>query len=215
VSEKAQVASLSEMELPDSSLDRSWWAIRSHFDIRSFGINAWTAPKAGVAIINDHDEVDTGHEELYVVVDGRATFTVDGEAIDAPSGTAVFVRDPAARRAAVADQPNTTVLAVGAQPGVPFEASDWERSAPALAYFRDQDYEKAHELLMQVHREHPDDATALYNLACAESLLGRTDDAIGHLEQSLAHRDGLRDLARTDTDLDPIREDARFKELVG
>lgn len=212
---KFQVANLSETQLPDSNAERSWWAIRSYFGIGSFGVNAWTVPDAGTNVINDHDEVDTGHEELYVVVDGRATFTVDGEAIDAPKGTAVFVRDPATRRKAIAEDPETTVLAVGGRPGEVFTPSDWERSAPALAHFAAQEYEKAHELLMQVHREHPDDATALYNLACAESLLGRTDDAIGHLQQSLAHREHLRDLARTDTDLDPIRDDPRFSELVG
>jgi tetratricopeptide (TPR) repeat protein len=216
MSDKYQVAKLSEMELPDSSTARSWWGIRNHFDIGSFGINAWTAPEAGADIINDHDETDTGHEELYLVLNGRATFTVEGETIDAPTGTAVFVRDPAARRKAVAEEPGSTVLAVGGRPGKVFEPSNWERSAPALAYFATQEYDKAHEALMEVHQEDPDDATVLYNLACAESLLGRSDDAIEHLDQSIARMgERFRELAQTDTDLDPIREDPRFKELVG
>jgi tetratricopeptide (TPR) repeat protein len=215
MSEKFQVARLSETELPDSSSARSWWGIRSHFGIGSFGINAWTAPEAGADIINDHDELDTGHEELYLVLDGRATFTVEGETVDAPAGTAVFVRDPAARRKAVAEEPGSTVLAVGGRPGRVFEPSNWERSAPALAYFASQEYEKAHEALMRIHQDDPNDTTVLYNLACAESRLGRTDDALDHLRQSISDQERFRELARSDSDFDPIRDDARFRKLVG
>ena len=215
MSEKFQVARLSETELPDSNSARSWWGIRSHFGIGSFGINAWTAPEAGADIINDHDELDTGHEELYLVLDGRATFTVEGETVDAPAGTAVFVRDPAARRKAVAEEPGSTVLAVGGRPGRVFEPSNWERSAPALAFFASQEYEKAHEALMRIHQDDPNDTTVLYNLACAESRLGRTDDALDHLRQSITDQERFRELARRDSDFDPIRDDARFRELVG
>jgi tetratricopeptide (TPR) repeat protein len=215
MSEKFQVARLSETELPDSSSARSWWGIRSHFGIGSFGINAWTAPEAGADIINDHDELDTGHEELYLVLDGRATFTVEGETVDAPAGTAVFVRDPAARRKAVAEEPGSTVLAVGGRPGRVFKPSNWERSAPALAYFASQEYDKAHEALIRIHQDDPNDTTVLYNLACAESRLGRTDDALDHLRQSISDQERFRELARGDSDFDPIRDDARFRELVG
>ena len=215
MSDRFQVARLSETELPDSSSARSWWGIRNHFGIDSFGVNAWTTPEAGADIINDHDEVDTGHEELYLVIDGRATFTVEGATIDAPAGTAVFVRDPAAKRKAVAEEPGSTVLAIGGQPGKVFEPSSWERSAPALAYFGSEEYEKAHEALMRIHQDDPKDATVLYNLACAESRLGRTDDALDHLGRSISHQERFRELARNDSDFDPIRGDPRFSELVG
>jgi tetratricopeptide (TPR) repeat protein len=218
VSEKFRVATLSEMELPNSSTSTTWSAIRRHLDVRSFGINAWTAPEAGTDVINEHDEVGPRaqrHEELYFVVTGRARFTVDGETIDAPAGTVVFVPDPAARRKAVAEENGTTVLTVGGREGEAFTPSQWERSAPALAYFATQEYDKAHEALLEALEEDPEDATVLFNLACAESLLGRTDDAIGHLRHSIANDESFRELAQTDTDFDPIREDPRFKELVG
>ena len=35
-----------------------------------------------------------GHQEAYVVIAGHATFSLDGEEIDAPQGTVVFIRDP-------------------------------------------------------------------------------------------------------------------------
>jgi tetratricopeptide (TPR) repeat protein len=217
VSDKFRVANLSETELPTSNPAIKWAPIRRHFDVHSFGINAWTASEPGTQVISEHDEVGPRalrHEELYFVVTGRATFTVDGETFDAPAGTVVFVRDPAVRRGAVAEEKDTTVLAVGARPGEAFTPSQWERSAPALAYFATQDYEKAHEVLSEVIHEDPNDATVLFNLACAESLLGRTDDALGHLEQSIANDESFRELARTDTDFDPIRDDSRFQKLV-
>jgi tetratricopeptide (TPR) repeat protein len=218
VSEKFQVARLSEIEIPSSNPSIGWAPIRRHLDVGSFGINAWTATEAGKDVIGEHDEVGPRahrHEELYFVVKGRATFIVDGETIDAPAGTVVFVRDPAAKRRAVADEAGTTVLTVGGRPGEAFTPSAWERSAPALAFFATQEYEKAREALLEAHEEFPDDATVLFNLACAESLLGQANEAIDHLRQSIANDESFRELAQTDSDFDPIRHDSRFKELVG
>jgi mannose-6-phosphate isomerase-like protein (cupin superfamily) len=90
VSEKFRVTRLSEIEIPSGDGSIAWAPIRSQLDVRSFGINAWTADEAGKHVIGEHDEAGpraTGHEELYFVVKGRATFTVDGETIDAPAGT--------------------------------------------------------------------------------------------------------------------------------
>jgi hypothetical protein len=134
------------------------------------------------------------HEELYVVLSVHATFTVDGEEVDAPTGTLVFVGDPAAKRKAVAVEPETAVLAVGAPAGEAFTPSEWERSAPALGYFATGEYDKAYELLAKAHEEFPDDA---------------------HLEQSIAADNVFVELAQKDTDFDPIRDDPRFASLVG
>jgi quercetin dioxygenase-like cupin family protein len=218
VSEKFRIATLSEIEIPSSDPAVCWAPIRRHLDVGSFGINAWTAAEAGTNVIGEHDEVGPRthrHEELYFVVKGRATFTVDGEAIDAPAGTVVFVHDPAAKRGAVAEEDGTTVLAVGGRPGEAFTPSTWERSAPALAFFATREYGKAEEALREAHEEFPDDPAVLYNLACAESLLGRADEAIDHLGQSIAIDESFREFAQTDSDFDPIRDDPRFKELVG
>ena len=67
----------------------SWAMVRTHFDIQSFGVNAYIAEEPGVRIIEDHDELGERagrHEELYFVSSGRATFTVNGDEIDAPDG---------------------------------------------------------------------------------------------------------------------------------
>ena len=218
MSDRYQVATLTEMELPPLPERPRWATVRYQLGINAFGINAWTADEAGREIIEEHDELGRRagkHEELYLVVKGSATFTVDGETVDAPAGTFVFVRDPAAKRKAVAAEPETTVLVIGGRPREAFEPSQWERSAPALGFFATKEYDKAVEFLSKAREETPDDAGILFNLACAESLLGRTDDAIAHLGESVANDDSFREYAQNDSDFDPIREDARFKELVG
>ena len=60
-----------------------WRPVRHHFGISSFGINAWTAREPGERIINEHDEADEADrsEELYLVLEGRAVFELDGERI--------------------------------------------------------------------------------------------------------------------------------------
>jgi hypothetical protein len=55
----------------------------------------------------------------------------------------------------------------------------------------------------------------LYNLACCESLAGRTTDAIEHLRQAIDRSERLRSFAKDDSDFDPIRDEPAFKELVG
>jgi hypothetical protein len=102
-----------------------WAPIRNHFDVRAFGVNLWRH-EDGSDVIPEHSEGDSGHEELYLVLDGHATFTVDGDEIDAPAGTALFIRDPKATRKAVAKDPNTSVLSIGGWNGKAFEVSEWE-----------------------------------------------------------------------------------------
>jgi hypothetical protein len=115
---------------PDGPGPAAWKPLRHELGVQAFGINAWVAHEAGETLIEEHDEVleqgTGGHEEVYAVTRGRATFTVDGEHVPAPAGTLVFVSDPRLVRSAVADEEGTTVLAVGAEPGRAFEPSEWE-----------------------------------------------------------------------------------------
>ena len=190
-----------------------WFPIRMELGISAFGVNAWRATAAGQVLIEEHDEVGGSagrHEELYLVLSGHATFTVDGESVDAPAGKLVFVGDPALKRAAKAEEAGTTILVAGGTKGEPFAVSPWERNSVGLRFFATQEYERAVEFFEQAHREDPDQAGVLYNLACAESLLGRTEAAVGHLEQAIELQPSFRDAAQTDSDFDPIRADSRF-----
>jgi hypothetical protein len=106
-----------------------WRPVRHHLGIGAFGAGTWHGT-AGAELIEEHTELDEntdGHEELYLVVSGHATFTVASETIDAPAGTLVAITDPALRRRAVAAADGTTILAVGAPRGRPYEVSPWER----------------------------------------------------------------------------------------
>ncbi len=209
------IASLDELEIAQLPGAARWAGIRRHFGIESFGVNGWAAEETGGDVIAEHDESQGGHEELYVVLSGKATFTIDGETVDGSPGTIVFVRDPTAKRRAVADEPGTRILAVGAGRGQVFEPSTWERSGPAFPFFASGEYDRAVEVLEAAHAEFPDDPVVLYNLACAESMSGRKTEALDHLRRSVAGGERFRDLARTDTDLDPIRGEPGFAEIVG
>jgi tetratricopeptide (TPR) repeat protein len=191
-----------------------WAMVRTHFGIQAFGVNAYVAREAGGRVIGEHDEQDTGHEELYFVAEGHATFTVNGDEIDAPAGTFVFVRNPAAKRAAVAEEAGTAIVIAGGKAGEAFTPSRWERNAPALTHFATKEYDKAAEVLEELLAETPDDGGVLYNLACAESLLGKRDEALGHLQQAIAQNADFREMAEKDSDFDPIRDDPGFVSTV-
>ena len=189
-----------------------WRPVRKHFGIMSFGINAWTAPNAGDRIINEHDE-DGEHEELYIVQRGRATFELDGERIDAPAGTFVFA-DPGVKRTAFAEEPGTTLIALGGTPGQAFEPNGWEVWAPIHALYLDGKYDEAADRGVGLIEANPEFADVAYNVACCESLAGRTADAIEHLRLAIERSERFREFAAGDTDLDPIREEPAFKELM-
>lgn len=190
-----------------------WHMIRAVLGIESFGVNAWRATEGGQAIIGEHDELGQGaggHEELYVVLSGQATFTVDDEPVPAPAGSLVYVKDPRLRRSAVADEAGTTVLVIGGRPGAPFSVSPWERSADALRFWTSGEWDRAIEVLEAQLVEDPGNANVLYNLACAESRGGYLESAVAHVVEAVGLEPRFRQLAQDDADMDPIRGDARF-----
>jgi tetratricopeptide (TPR) repeat protein len=211
VTERAfETAQLDDLERPDG-----WSPIRLHFDVQSFGINAWAAHEADATVIPEHDEQPSGHEELYLVTAGHATFTVEGERVDAPSGTIVFVRDPAVTRGAVAREPGTTVLSVGGKPGEAFRPKSWETNRDVLPLFDSGQHAEAKRLLTDALERYDDRGDLLYNLACAEAQLGETEAALDHLRAALRESPSLAEQAPEDADLEPIRADPRFAEIVG
>jgi tetratricopeptide (TPR) repeat protein len=207
------LAHLSEIQQVEV-LDRlAWVPVRRHFGVGAFGVNAYVAADAGDPVVEDHDEVGGGagrHEELYFVAAGRARFTVGGEELDAPSGTFVFVRDPSARRCAVAEEAGTTVLVVGGARGRAYSVSPWEYYFAAAPYAKAGDYDRAASTVAEGLASYPDHASLLYNLACYESLGGHWDEALGHLARAVELDPRAREWAKDDADLDPIREDPAF-----
>jgi tetratricopeptide (TPR) repeat protein len=186
--------------------------VRVEFGITGFGVNAWTGGEAGERLIPEHDEDE--NEELYLVHRGRARFELDGEMLDAPAGTLVYAR-PDVSRTAFAEEPGTTIIAVGGTPGKAFDPGGWELWASVHPLYEAGRYEEAAERGNALLESNPRSGSVLYNVACCESLSGRPDEAIRHLRLAIERYDGCRALAANDSDFDPIRQRADFQELVG
>ena len=187
--------------------------IRHHFGISSFGVNSTTGKKAGDRIINEHNE-EGGHEELYVVLQGRARFELDGETVDAPAGTLIFA-EPGVTRTAFAEEDGTTVIAVGGQPGQAYRVEGFEVFAPFQPLYQQGKYAEVADAARAVIEAHPEYAGAFYNLACCEALAGRKEDAMRHLRH--AHEkspEQFRNWAAEDSDLDSLRDDPEFQQLL-
>ena len=187
--------------------------VRHHFGITSFGINAWTAQAAGDRIINEHDEADDGNEELYLVQSGRAVFEIDGERVDAPAGTLLFAR-PEVKRTAFAEEPGTTIVALGGVPGKAYEVQGWELWTPCRHLYDAGEYAAAADCVRDLAESEPKYSGLLYNLACCESLAGQKTEALEHLRQAIDLSEQMREFAKGDSDLDAIRDEPGFKELV-
>ena len=209
-----EVAHVDELdELPVNQGEFVWRPVRRRFGITAFGTNAYTA-RAGQRLIEEHREQD-GHEEMYVVLRGRATFTLGDDEVDAPAGTLVFAR-PGTRRGAIAQEDGTAVLAVGAKPGVVFEPSPWEATVAAVSYAESGDLARARATLGQAMAERPDAWQGPFNAACIEALYGDREAAIAHLLR--AHElapEQVEKFAPDDSDFDSIRDDPRVSAIAG
>jgi tetratricopeptide (TPR) repeat protein len=197
--------------------DRVYIRLRRTLDIGAFGASAAYQAKAGEDVIGEHDELGPGadrQEELYVVVQGGATFTVDGEEIDAPHGTVVFVQ-PAAKRKAVATSDETIVLAVGGRRGEAYRVPPGGELSDFFERYNEKDYEGALAACHTALEKFPGNALILYNVACLQSLLGRGDEALETLRTALEGWPQFKENAQADDDFASLREDSRFLELVG
>ena len=105
----------------DPSLD--WRPVRDHLGVSAFGVNAFLGAAVGDRVVERHTE-EGGHEELYVVVRGAASFLLDGAEHEVPAGSVVLVA-PGTTREAFAAAPDTAVLVIGGPAGA-HEVSEWE-----------------------------------------------------------------------------------------
>jgi tetratricopeptide (TPR) repeat protein len=187
--------------------------VRHVLGFRPAGVNAWIADSGG-QLIPPHEE-DSGNEELYAVVRGRAKFTVGEEEADAPTGTLVSV--PAeVFRTAVAAEDGTIVFAVGGTVGKAFDAGGWDSFAVADAYRQTGRLDEGRAIMGQLIAEKPDYWAVHYNAGCFESMGGDKDAAFQHLRRAkeLDAEGGSAQYFREDSDLDNVRDDPRFQELL-
>jgi tetratricopeptide (TPR) repeat protein len=187
--------------------------VRHTLGFEPAGVNAWIADRGG-QLMPPHEE-DSGNEELYAVVRGRATFTVGEETADAPAGTLVFV-PPQLFRSATAEEDGTIVFAVGGTVGEAFEAGGWDSFAVAVAYGEAGRLDEARAIMAQLIAEKPDYWATHYNAGCFEAQAGNADAAFEYLRHAKQlDADGhSAEYFRQDSDLDPLRDDPRFQELL-
>jgi hypothetical protein len=188
--------------------------VREHLGIQAFGVNAFTPGEDGT-LVNEHDEAADRQEELYVVLDGHATFEIDGGAVEAPAGTFVFVR-PESRRKATGQG---TVLAIGATPGEAYQGIDWGEAWPfhneSMNAYGEQRYADALDAVRSALERMPDHAGLHYNYACFATLAGETgDETFAHLRRAVELLPRFREDARRDDDFAAVRDDPRFEQAL-
>jgi hypothetical protein len=142
-------------------------------------------------------------------------------------GSQVFYTEP--------DEPDLIVVSVGSFADPSFAAPtesgyDWRRH-PWIALpetiesaseaweslrplYEAGEYAQVADRGRQLLEAHPDDARLYYNVACCESLVGRTADALEHLGRAIELFEGIREMAKDDPDFDRIRDEPRFEELT-
>jgi hypothetical protein len=215
VSERYEVARLDDLDrIPVGERGLEWRPIRRRFGLVAFGMNAYSSARSGGEVVEEHTEEQLGHQEVYVVVRGHATFHLDGDDVDAPAGTIVVLKDPTVKRAATAVDPDTLVVAVGGKPGEAFTPSAWESYFSAAPLAREGRYEEAIALMQADAEAQGEKPAFLYNLACFEALGGRREEAITHIVQAIDALPRAAKWAREDSDLESIRDDPRVIEAL-
>jgi quercetin dioxygenase-like cupin family protein len=200
-------------ELPINNGEFVWRPVRRRFGISAFGTNAYTA-KAGQRVVEEHLERG-GHEEMYVVLRGRARFMLGDDEVDAPAGTIVYAK-PGTKRGAIAAEDDTAVLAVGAKPGVVFEPSPWEDLFAAFSYAGKGEIDKARGMITGAVERRPDEWQGHFNFACFEMLYGDRDAGIAHLQRAYElDPEAVSEAAKNDSDFDAVRDDPRVSAIAG
>ncbi len=205
-----EIAHVDELDAIPIAHGLVWRPVRKRFDVRALGVNAYTSEAVGGQVVEEHTESQLGHEEIYVVLRGSATFTLDGEEVELAAGSLVHIANPEVRRVAISREPDTVVLALGGKPGEPYAVSAWEAMFAAMPAARRGDWDEAIRLHEDALAERPDHPALLYNLACMEARAGRGVDALAHLRRAIELEPKWAANARTDTDFASIRREPGF-----
>jgi uncharacterized cupin superfamily protein len=101
-----------------------WQQLNGALGVEAFGINSIVC-EPGEEFDIEHEESDSGHQEAYIVVAGRAEFQIGDERIEAGPGTVVAAPDPAATRNYRALEPGTRIVCVGTAPAGSHPYGEW------------------------------------------------------------------------------------------
>jgi mannose-6-phosphate isomerase-like protein (cupin superfamily) len=209
------VIALDEAARETAKDGRAFVTIRPRLGIDAFGVNASYQASAGERIIGEHDEMNPGageHQELYVVVNGAARFTIDGEDVDVPQGSAIAV-EPESVRGAIATEDDTLIVIVGNKRGA-YAGGAGAAMGNFFELYGNKDYAGALEAVRGAFETHPGNPLVYYNIACMQSLLGNADEALEALEESVTQWPKYKELAAGDDDFASLRDDPRFQKLI-
>jgi mannose-6-phosphate isomerase-like protein (cupin superfamily) len=185
---------LDEIEsLPALGGELRWKPVRHALGIDAFGINAYRGDHEGDLVVEEHEDP---HQELYVVVAGRARFRSNGEEFDAPAGTLVLFA-PGEHRVAHAAEAGTTVLAVGAE-AERFEPSAWEYGFRAAGLTELGRLDEAREAIAEGQERYPDNGWFHVALARLAAVEGDLEVAREELRLAAAADPALLAVTRTD-----------------
>jgi hypothetical protein len=121
---------------------------------------------------------------------------------------------PRTNRTATATQAATTIIAVEGTPGGAYDARGWELWAPLAPLYQAGKYGEVADRLSDLVAASPQYPMLFFNLACCESRCGRTSDALDHLRRAIDMSAEFHASAQTDPDLDPIRQEPAFQQLI-
>ncbi len=201
---------VSDVQPGPSEVGGRWLPLRAELRLRAFGLSGYLG-ETGEIVVPRHAESGGGagqHQELYVVLTGRASFTVEDETFDAPAGTLVLV-ERGERREARAKEPGTVVLAAGAPVDETYRVAPWEygaRARRARALGDLDELERVTEEGVATYGEH---VTMLVGKACVAAQRGAHDEAVALLGRAFDDPDfgeWARDEVAAEPLLDSVRE---------
>jgi pimeloyl-ACP methyl ester carboxylesterase len=191
-------------DLPRAEIgDHLWHPLRRALGATGFGVGAYSAARAGDVLVGSHDETGSSsnrHEELYVVLRGRALFELDGHEVELAPEEFLLV-DPTTRRGAKALADGTSILVVGGSPGT-VSPAPYEHWYAALAA---ESPNKAAEIAAAGLVDHPDHGQLNYQVACFRALAGEPEVAARHLRKAVAADERAWEWLSDDADLDALR----------
>ena len=191
-------------DLPTAEIgDHRWHSVRRALGATGFGVGAYSAARAGDVLVGAHDETGLGsnrHEELYVVLAGRALFELDGREVEVGPEEFLLV-DPEVRRGARALVDSTSVLVIGGAPGAVAPAP-YEHWYTALTT---DDPHDAAEIAAGGLAQFPDHGQLNYQVACFRALAGELDVAARHLRRAVASDERAWYWLEDDSDLEALR----------
>jgi quercetin dioxygenase-like cupin family protein len=112
-----------EFESMEGSGEATWRLARKALGTSSFGFNLVELAPGGR--IPEHDEAESGQDEVYIVLEGEATLRIDGEDHPAPAGTFASIEPPVSRTILNRSDSPIVALLIGVDPSGGYEPMSW------------------------------------------------------------------------------------------